>query len=241
VIEGLVVNGCSYMDVYALGHGHLDLSKKLNIPKAESLTYSGCSNSRIIRTTLKHSYITQQKNFYVLGMTFIGRSEVPILRFDDTLSFEGRWTNPQNQMFQNKWEHHWTEKDTERFVELKLKEEVFSVVDRTEDLMYRLLSLIESLESRGHRILIYQQADTTYFNEIDNSRLSLYKTKNNFINGFMWNAIQWQHSMGVPVHQTNYDSEYGACPEDMKHRAPGYHQKLNEFLTNYIKEYKILE
>ena len=241
MIEGLVVNGCSYMDVYAQGNGHRDLAEKLNLLHYESIAQSGCSNSRIIRTTLKHSYFSQRKNFYVLGMTFIGRSEAPILRCNDPVSFEGRWTNPQNQIFRDQWEHHWTEKDTEKFVEIKLKEELYSLLDRTEDLMYKLLSLIESLEYRGHRVLIYQQADSSYLSDLDVPKLNLYKKKKNFVNEFGWLAIQWQHNLGVPVQIGDYESKYGACPENMKHRLPGQHQKLNEFLTNYIEEYKILK
>ena len=121
MIEGLVVNGCSYMDVYAQGNGHRDLAEKLNLLHYESIAQSGCSNSRIIRTTLKHSYNSSRKNLYVLGMTFISRSEAPILCCDDPGSFEGRWTNPQNQIFRDQWEHHWTEKDTEKFVEIKIR------------------------------------------------------------------------------------------------------------------------
>lgn len=242
MIDSLVVNGCSYMQTYVDGNGHVDLAKKLKLNCSESLAQSGCSNSRIIRTTLKHSYFSQRKNFYVLGMTFIGRSEAPILHCNDPVSFEGRWTNPQNQIFQDQWEYHWTEKDTKKFVEIKLKEEMYSLLDRTEDLMYRLLSLVESLESRGHRVLIYQQADSDYFAEQKrNVRLSLFKTKINFIMALRWNAIQWQHDQGVPAQEGSYDSVYPECPENMKHRLQGHHQKLNDFLTNYIQVYKILE
>jgi len=231
------------MDVYANGNGHVDLAKKLKIDHCESLAQSGCNNSRIIRTTLKHSYSSQRKNLYVLGMTFISRSEAPILKCNDPLSFEGRWTNPQNQMFRTKWEHHWTKKDTERFVKLKLKEEIYSVLDRVEDLMYRLLSLVESLEYRGHRVLIYNQADSTYSRELaDNAKLNLFRTKKNFIKGFEWLSIQYQHQRKVPFEtEMNFKSEYGDCPDEMKHRKIGKHHILNTFLTNYIENYKILE
>lgn len=245
MIDSLIVNGCSYMNVYAQGNGHLDLAKKLKLKHSESIAQSGCSNSRIIRTTLKHSYISQQKNLYILGMTFVSRSEAPILKCideDEETSFEGRWTNPQNQMFQSQWVHHWTFKDTKKFVELKLKEEVYSILDRTEDLMYRLLSLVESLESRGHRVLIYQQVDSSYFNVLSNPRLTLFQTKKNFIKGFQWLAIQSQHQRKVPIEDSiDHNSEYGVCPDEIKHRKIGSHAILNTFLTNYIENYKILE
>ena len=75
----LVVNGCSYMGSYVNGGGHRDLAKNLGIEEYSSLAIGGSANSRILRTTLKHSYLTDKPTFYVLGMTFIGRSEIPIL------------------------------------------------------------------------------------------------------------------------------------------------------------------
>lgn len=245
MIERLVVNGCSYMDVYASGNGHIDLASRLNISKAESIAQSGCNNSRILRTTLKDSYTTTEATLYVLGMTFISRSEVPILKYSpgdspDT-SFEGRWTNPQNQMYADRWEDFWTDRDTELFVKLKLKEEVLSLLDRTEDLMYRMLATINDLESRGHKIIIYQQADTDYFSYLNTQRLSLFKTKSNFVNNFHWTAIKWQHEKNVSINEGDYNSKYGPAPPDIRHRKAGEHQILNEFLTNYINEHKILE
>ena len=74
----LVVNGCSYMELYANGGGHRDLAKSLGIEEYSSLAINGSANSRILRTTLKHSYLTNKQTFYVLGMTFISRAEIPI-------------------------------------------------------------------------------------------------------------------------------------------------------------------
>ena len=245
MIQRLVVNGCSYMDVYASGNGHIDLASRLNISTTKSIAQSGCNNSRIIRTTLKDSYLTTEPTLYVLGVTFISRSEAPILKYsgwdDPSTSFEGRWTNPQNQMFRDQWEEFWTDKDTDLFVKLKSKEELVSLLDRTEDLMYRLLSLISDVESRGHRIIAYQQADTDYFSELSTPRLSLFKSKKNFIHSFAWPSIIWQHNQGVPPNEGNYKNRYGDTPEHMRHRRPGEHQILNEFLTNYINEHKIID
>lgn len=245
MIERLVVNGCSYMDVYALGNGHIDLASRFSVPVAESIAQSGSSNSRILRTTLKDSYSTSGPTLYVLGMTFISRNEVPILKYpswdDPATSFEGRWTNPQNQLFRSQWEDFWTEKDTATFVELKLKEELVSLLDRTEDLMYRLLSMIADLESRNHKVIVYQQADTSYFSDLSVPRLSLFKSKKNFVNSFAWPAVIWQHEQGVPIRDQNYKNRYGIAPESIRHRRPGHHNILNEFLTNYIIEHKIID
>jgi hypothetical protein len=47
-------------------------------------------------------------------MTFLSRAELPILD-DPDRSFEGQWTNPQNQEFSSRWQHNWTKKDTDLF------------------------------------------------------------------------------------------------------------------------------
>jgi hypothetical protein len=243
------------METYAAGSGHRDLAKSLDIEKYSSLAIGGSANSRILRTTLKHSYQTDEPTFYVLGMTFISRTEIPILKYApdemEDSSFEGRWTNPQNQKFANRWEHFWTEKDTEKFVDIRLKAELYSLLDRTEDLMYQLLAVISDLTTRGHAVLIYQQADPSlltqqYENQlvqvIDSPRLQLLSSKLNILDGLRWQAIPWQHQQGVPENSgSNWKSIYGDAAPEIRHRASGQHHKLNEYLINYIKEHKILE
>jgi hypothetical protein len=243
------------MESYANGGGHRDLAENLGIEKYFSLAIGGSANSRILRTTLKHSYQTDEPTFYVLGMTFIGRTEIPILKYApdemEDSSFEGRWTNPQNQKFANRWEHFWTEKDTEKFVDIRLKAESYSLIDRTEDLMYQMLAAISDLTGRGHAVLLYQQADSSillhkYPNQpdrfIDSDRLKLLASKSNIVDGFKWQAIQWQHQQGVPeMPNGNWKSVYGDAAPEIRHRAAGHHHQLNEYLINYVKQYKILE
>ena len=242
-IEQLVVNGCSYMESYAFGNGHIDLAEQLNIRtpagaiNAVSLAIGGSANSRILRTVHKHSYSPGYNTLYVLGLTFVSRLEIPIL--DDTDKFEGRWTNPQNQIFQNRWMRHWTTKDSDQFVDLKLKYESDSILDRTEDLMYRILSTVDSIKMRGHRVLVYQQADNLYQEILDDPRFAPMKKRPEIIDGFAWRAVAWQHEQGVTP--MVYGPGHPYVPPDMVHPAPGHHQKLNDFLTEYIKEYKILE
>ena len=238
MIQNLVVNGCSYMETYASGGGHRDLAQQLNIPHCSSLAIGGSANSRIIRTTLKHSYQATEPTFYLLGMTFLSRLELPILNQDPTQEFEGTWTNPQNQQFRNRWMSQWSDQDTEQWVELKLKSEVCSILDRTEDLMYRMLSLQESLQSRGHRVLMFQQADNLYQEHLSNPRLKLFQ-RPEIIEGFAWRAIAWQHAQGVAPTIYSAGSQY--VPPDVTHPEPGHHQQVNEYLTNYIQEHKILE
>jgi len=230
----LVVNGCSYAESYAAGQGHVDLAQQLGLDNPVSLAIGGSANSRILRTTLKHSY-TAPPTLYVLGMTFVSRVEIPIC--DPVDDFEGRWINPQNQEFKNRWQIGWTQSDSDQFVETKLKSEVFSILDRTEDLMYRMLSTVADLKSRGHRVLMFQQADNLYQEHLDNPRLKLFQ-RPEIINGFRWRSAAWQAEQGVQP--KNYGPGAPYVPPDMTHPAIGHHQKLNEYLTNYIQEHKLL-
>ena len=241
MIKLLVVNGCSYTESYAAGNGHIDLASRLgivgrhNIPQAASLAIGGSANSRILRTTLKHSYITQVPTLYVLGLTFISRLELPICNPEN--EFEGAWCNPQNQEFQSRWQHQWSAWDSEQFVETKLKSEVYSLLDRTEDLMYRVVSTISDIQNRGHRVLVFQQADDSYHSYLDNTRLRLFQ-RPEIIDGFAWRSVTWQHKQGVEP--TIYAAGSHYVPPDITHPKPGQHQKVNEYLTNYIQEHKIL-
>lgn len=235
--KSLVVNGCSYMHKYASGLGHVDLKTQLGIDSAQSIAVSGSANSRILRTTLKHSYTTTVPTFYVLGMTFVSRLELPIC--EEETSFEGRWVNPQNQEFKSRWQMHWTDQDCEQFVEIKLKSEVYSIVDRTEDLMYRMLSTVNDLKSRGHAVLMYQQADNLYQSHLHNPKLSLLKYCPEIVHGFEWRATAYQHEQGVSGSEYPPGSPY--VPPDMTHPEPGHHHVLNTYLTNYINQHKILQ
>lgn len=233
----LIVNGCSYMHLYAAGRGHNNLKTQLGIDSAQSIAVSGSANSRILRTTLKHSYATTVPTFYVLGMTFVSRLELPICEEENT--FEGRWCNPQNQEFKSRWQLHWTDQDSAQFVETKLKSEIYSIVDRTEDLMYRMLSTVNDLKSRGHAVLMYQQADNLYQEHLHNPKLSLLNSCAEIVHGFRWRATAYQHEQGVPATKYHPGSPY--VPPDMTHPEQGHHDVLNTYLTNYINEHKILQ
>jgi hypothetical protein len=235
MIQQLVVNGCSYTYTYAAGAGHIDLGTKLGIRNSLSIAVSGSANSRILRTTLKHSYQTTVPTLYILGMTFVSRAELPICEPNN--EFEGRWINPQNQEYSNRWQHGWTINDLTQFVNLKLKSEVFSIADRLEDLMYRMLSLVSDLKSRGHRVLLYQQADNLYQDLLSDSKFDLLKIPE-IVDAFAWRAVPWQHSQGIKT--KNLGEQTMKVPPDMQHPAPGEHKHLNTYLTEYIREHNIL-
>lgn len=236
-IKSLVVNGCSYMEGYARGNGHVDLACHLGISNATSLAIGGSANSRIIRTTLKHSYQTAEPTLYILGLTFVSRSEIPILKDDNP--FEGRWCNPQNQEFADRWDYFWNRRLSEEFVRIKLLTEMHSLLDRTEDLMYSVLSAISSLQSRGHQVLVYQQADVDYHGYLDQLE---HFNHPNIIGGFRWLAINYQHEQGVATAPDGPVTYIGPTdvPANIRHRAVGQHQVLNDYLINYIKENNVL-
>ena len=238
MIQQLVVNGCSYMEVYANGGGHADLAQQLGIADCSTLAIGGSANSRIIRSTLKHSYQATVPTFYLLGMTFLSRLEIPILGQDPNREFEGAWTNPQNQQFRSQWVPHWSDSDTAQWIELKLKSELFSIADRLEDLMYRMLSLQASLTARGHRVLMYQQADNIYQEFLEDSRFEHFKNNLGIKDGFAWRSIAWQHMHEVA--KVIYPKDNQHVPPDMAHPLPGHHLMINTHLTQYIKDAKIL-
>jgi len=237
MINSLVVNGCSYMHSYARGQGHRDLAKQLGITgRVDSLAIGGSANSRILRTTLKHSYQTTEPTLYILGMTFVSRLEVPICEPEN--DFEGRWCNPQNQEFARRWQHDWSQQDSDLFVKIKLKSEVYSILDRIEDLMYRMIATISDLQTRGHCVLMFQQADNLYQEHLTNPRLQLFD-RPEIVGGFEWRATAWQASQGVKPKQYPPSSHY--VPPDMTHPAVGHHAVLNDYLTNYLRDNKILQ
>ena len=238
MISQLVVNGCSYMETYASGGGHIDLAAKLGIPTASTLAMGGSANSRILRTTMKHSHQTTVPTLYVLGLTFVSRAEIPICKDkDEHNSFEGRWINPQNQEYSDRWEHFWSKKESEKFVEMKLMTEAYSLLDRTEDLMYNMLAVIADLTSRGHKVLMFQQADDSYESLLTSPKLQLLGKSVNILGGFKWKAIEFQHQQGVAVAPPGGVANFIGpkdIPEVMKHRASGAHEVLNSYLTTYI-------
>lgn len=242
----LVVNGCSYMEQYALGNGHGDLADRLKIPTSDSIALGGSCNSRIIRTTLKHSYQTSVPTLYVIGLTFLSRTELPVLSYDPKrdLSFEGKWLSVQNNFadsntgikgFMTKhdrdFDSHLSERDIKKFIDLKLKFEFSSVLDRLDDLQYRLVSMINDLHSRGHEIVMYNQADNLFFDCIDDSRLDLLDSPH-IIDRLRWRAVPYQKHSGTPM--TSDEFERGV-PEEIRHPQVGAHENLNQFLAEYVQ------
>jgi hypothetical protein len=240
MIQRLVVNGCSYAEGYARGNGHVDLAQQLNISDAVSIARGGSANSRIIRTTLKHSYLYPDPTLYVVGITYLSRWELPIVKSGPDMHFEGRWINPQAQQWsKDTLQDKWSAKDTEQFKNLQFKSAIWADIDQTEDLMFRLVSMASDLHARGNRVVVFNQIDHRLNGKMRVPLFRLLRDNPVFVDALSWRAVPWQHEQGAPAIE---DYATGAAPPpEARHIQPGHHQHLNDFLTNYIQEYKILE
>jgi hypothetical protein len=230
----LVVNGCSYMSWYAKGQGHTDLARQLNISDSTSLALQGSCNTRILRTCIKDSYTTVVPTFYLVGLSFLGRGELPIRAEAD--DFEGKWISINNHPHPNQqYDAGWNVDLIQQLIDLRLRSQAFSVLDRLEELMYQLLATVDSLVSRGHQILIFRQADDVYEDLLDNSGVALLKKSVNIIDGLKWGANAWQFDQGVKWHAIEND-----VPRGIRHPPAGQYQYLNTFLVDYIRNNKLI-
>lgn len=231
----VVVNGCSYMEQYAQGHGHFDLASQLGIDRGQSLALGGSCNSRIIRSTLKHSYQTADRCLYVIGITFLGRTELPIAPIpDDT---EGRWISIQNHFDSTRAvQKHIVPQEVRDYIKFKIKTEFESIEDRLEDLQYRLISMINDLKSRGHACVVYNQADDIYQQFLQSQKLQLL-SRPEIIQGLEWIAVPWQRASGAAMTDDHFNL---GIPENIRHPAVGAHHTLNQFLVEYMQQHQII-
>jgi hypothetical protein len=234
MIQRLITNGCSYMHIHAQGAGHLDLANLLNIKNSESLAISGSCNSRIIRTTLQDCYATTQPTLYIIGLTFFHRYELSIRQGHPDP--DGKWvsfTGTGSSVFDD-YEEHITKKDLDTYADLYAKFLYLSEVGT--DLQWKLLSLIDTLHYRGHRVVIFNTAEggVDYW-LVDNPKFDPLRKRKEIINGLAWRSIPWQFEQGArwPVEDERH-------PLDCRHVVPGDHKWLNQFLIDYIKTNNIL-
>ena len=232
MISRLVVNGCSYINYYVQGNGHTDLAKQLNIPLAYSLSLPGSCNNRIIRTTLKDSYITDQSTLYIIGLSFLNRTELPISQ--DT-GFEGRWFSFQNQIPSNKIADFWSELDSQQAVDHNLKIESRVIKDKLEDLMFRLIPMISDLIKRQHQVIIFRQPDDYYTNYLDEKRFRFLKKYVNIVDGLKWGGLEFQAKQRIKFVEADKH-----LPKSLRHPLSGEHGPLNKFLVEYVTLHNLL-
>jgi hypothetical protein len=242
MIQQLVVNGCSYNEVWATGPGPEQLAQDLGLPKYQSIALGGANNSRILRTTIKHSYQTNVPSLYLVGLTFMSRWELPIIDSDVKEEFEGAWINPQSQKrASNKFIWNWTDSDTETYKNLLFKASTFATADQLEDLMYRCISVASDLQRRGHKIIFWNNPDQSIPDAVKNSNsFDLLKNNPAFVDGLLWVAIPWQHEQGAAPAPAYPIPGIAPPPQDLRHISSLDYRYLNGYLTQWINDNKIL-
>jgi hypothetical protein len=234
MIERLVVSGCSYMEHYTDGNGHTELAKILNIPTAINLAKSGACNDRIIRSISRDSLLTRAPTLYLVGLTFLHRYELPICaeRSDD-----GLWESCTGNMLSRRSSSWRTDIALNEYNSYAaLRTHMFYLNESLEKTMYQVLTLINSVKQLGHRIVIFNTAESGADQFLDELRFQLLKTTPEIVGSYKWQSIRYQIDCGAKwsVHDSKLEKY-------VRHVAPGEHRWLNEFLTNYIHEYKILQ
>jgi hypothetical protein len=223
------------MDHYVQGNGHSDLANQLGMAKSVALALPGSCNGRIIRTTLKDSYMTKQPTLYVIGLSFLHRNEMPVSRIDD---FEGRWLSFQNELDPEKIDgYFWSLSDSKRAVECFSKLAPYALNDQLEQLMFSLLAMVSDLINRGHQVVIFRQASEAYANlkVLDEERFKFLKDSVNIVDGLKWSSLEFLAEKNIM-----YNSEDSHLLKTIQHPAPGEHLHLNKFLVEYITTHKLL-
>ena len=233
----LVVNGCSYMQFYAHGAGHSDLASQLNIDEYQSLAQHGSCNNRIIRTTLRDSFINTKPTFYVIGVTFVSRYELPVN--EDLTGPDRKWLSftTQGSVYPSTAiiDPCVSKKELESYRDIWLKVNLVSLNELAEDLQYRLISMCDSLTSRGHSCIIFNTAEAVLNFVLDLNEFAPLRSRCQIVDGLRWRSISWQFDQGAAWLATDEHLDI-----NHRHVAPGQHEWLNKYLTNYIQDHKIL-
>jgi hypothetical protein len=223
------------MQNYARGNGHSDLAAALDIQKWQSLAESGSCNNRIIRTTLRDSFINPEPTLYVIGLTFLSRYELPVNQ--DRPEPNGKWLSftTQGSVYTD-LDPGVSKKDLESYRDIWLRVNLIGVDELVDDLQYRLLSMCHSLTHRGHGCVIFNTADAVFDYVLDQHRFAPMRSQHEIIDGLAWRSIPWQFDQGAAW---SPQDEY--LDRNCRHVDLGQHQWLNQYLTNYIQDHKILE
>lgn len=234
MVNRLVVNGCSYMAFYANGLGHKDLAEQLHIPAWQSLAVSGSCNDRIIRSTLRDSY-QNESTFYVIGLTFLARFEIPSRLPQEP---DGRWLSYNNRGLPSQicdFVPLYSDTASKQYAEFWFKMLNDGLPDIMEDLQYRILSMIDSLVHRNHRVVIFNTADERMVETVDRGKFHHLEQRKNIIDALRWRSIPWQFLQGA-----DYPVQEEDLPWDCRHVSSGQHAHLNGFLVDYIANHDLL-
>ena len=227
-INRIVFNGCSYVNHYTAGMGGHDLAEKLGINKENicDLSEPGSSNSRIIRTTLEDCH-NNNSSLYVIGITFIHRYELPILK-EQQFQQINRHINDVGDLNDGITIH-----DIEKFHKLKTKFEINADKLMLIDTLYAYTSMIDSLLNNGHKVVLFNTAEIIFKYFTDDKDLEYINRYNKYIvEKFNWYSNQYQLDKGAMIDETDLHRNH--IPDICKHIKQGEHKYLNEFLYDYI-------
>lgn len=228
----LVLCGCSYMANYANGSGHIDFAKQLNIPYATSLADFGISNNNILRRVLKDSYASTIPTFYLIGLSFFDRTELPVLTGNNDETWLSFPSQTRNFSASDSLVNTITAADVYQFDNLRDRIWAQNGKWQFDDFILRLTSFINDLEYRGHAVLVFSTAD--YINGLVTHTVKQLLVRPEIVDALTWQAVQWQHKQGA-----NAFYEPGV-PAELRHIKPGQHQYLNKFLLTYMKQYPVI-
>lgn len=233
MINRLVVSGCSYMEHYTDGSGHIELAKLLNISHAINLSKSGSCNDRIIRSVLRDCFSNNTPSLHIVGLTFLHRYELPICA---NSTIDGLWESCTGHLLKSKPENWRSEISLNEYnTYAALRTQMFYLNETFEKTLYQILAMIQTVKSLGHKILVFNTAESGVDQFLDEPRFALLNTTSEIIGAYRWQSIRYQLDCGAKW------SEHDSTLEKyVRHVAPGEHYWLNDFLTNYIQEHKIL-
>lgn len=233
MINRLVISGCSYMEQYAEGHGHVDLASSLGLQDYHSFAQSGSCNDRILRSVLRDCLSSSCPSLYVVGLTFLHRYELPI-RYKST--DDGLWVSCTGKTLASR-NSEWRQNIelTEYNTYSALRAHMFYLNESLEKLMYWLLATINTVKSRGSRIVVFNTAESGVDDFLDQDRFRPLNIPE-IVGAYRWRSIKYQFDQGAQWNQ--HDSGLDLYT---RHVASGQHRWLNDFLTNYIQEHKILQ
>ena len=229
--QKLVSIGCGYMVGYGHGKGHTDLAEKLNIKTAYDFSISDASNDRLIRVIQQHSLTEPTPTFYVFGITFLGRWDLPLNK--DLHSNCGRWVSFQNSnSIKDLTNFSISQDEFNNLLVLKTKIEQFSIEDRLLDLALKLRSLVDSLTIRGHDCVIFNTAEDLILPFLSTVKSILDVSQ--IVKNLEWLSVPYQFDCGVnaSIYDKNND-----VPAHHKHPNPGEHSVLNSYLVDYINKH----
>jgi hypothetical protein len=176
--------------------------------------------------------MTTDPTLYIIGLSFLTRTELPIKKTPDV--FEGKWMNITNLPDPDAdYEYGWGVQSVKSYIGIKLR--AHNTSEQLEELMYQILSTVDSLTSRGHQAIVFRVPDDGYENLLMDTKFDLLKKSTNIIGGLSWGSLAYQYDNGVEQDSNDYD-----MPRNIRHPAIGQYQVLNKFLFNYLQDNQLV-